>query len=123
MVLDDSKITVAFPRNTAIIYEGGLTSVQPNHLHVPKARIQVALDSFFLLDQSLYIFQFTAVDNHDIQPRMEESLHGLLEILPPKANWCFVFITPPDCKVDVEVPSAVAKFLEGVTVYLAHLEI
>jgi hypothetical protein len=53
----------------------------------------------------------------------EESLSRLLNILPPKANWRFVFITPSGCEVDVKGTSAVGKFLEGVTLYSAHLEI
>ena len=80
---DDS---VFFPPNIAIIYEDGLSSLGPSRLHVPKARNQVAFDSFFILGQILYIFQFTLANNHDIKKRLKESLSGLLNILSPKGE-------------------------------------
>jgi hypothetical protein len=101
----------------------GLTSVEPNHLLVPKARNQVELDSFFILGQFLYLFQFTVANNHDIKKRIEEPLPGLLNILPPKMNWRFVSITPPGCEVDVKATSEVEQFLEGMTLHSAHLKI
>ncbi|KAF8503491.1 hypothetical protein F5888DRAFT_1887108 [Russula emetica] len=104
--LDDSE-PVSFPPNISFIYEGGLTSVEPNRLYVPKSRNQ------FL----------TVAKSHDIKKGIKESLSGILNILPPKANWRFVFITPPDCEVDVNANSEVERFLEGVTLYLAHLKI
>jgi hypothetical protein len=122
MDLDDSGMSVIFLPSTAIIYEGRLTSVEPNHLHAPKVRNQVALVSLLKVSQILYIFQFAVANNHDINNCMQESLSGLLNILPPKANWRFVFITP-GCEVDVKGTSVVEKFLEGVTLYSAHLEI
>jgi len=123
MDLDDSGMPVIFPPNTAIIYEGRLMSVEPNHLHVQQARNQVALDSFLKLGQILYIFQFTSANKHDVNKRKEEFLSELLNILPPKTDWRLVFITPPGCEIDVKGTSAVEKFLEGVTLYSAHLEI
>ncbi|KAF8506812.1 hypothetical protein F5888DRAFT_1798045 [Russula emetica] len=123
MEVDDSEITEFFPSNTAVIYGSELTSVAPNRLYVPKSRTQVALDSFFQLDAMLHIFQFTVASSHDIKERIEKSLSGLLNILPPKTNWRFVFITPPGCEVDVTVASKAEKFLEGVTLYSAHSEI
>ena len=121
--LDDSGMSVIFPPNTAIIYEGRLVSVEPNHLHVQTGRNQVALDSFLKLGQIPYIFQFTSANEHEIDKRKEGFLSELLNILPPKTNWRFVFITPPGCEIDVRATSAVEKFLEGVTLYSAHLAI
>jgi hypothetical protein len=121
---DDSEMSVEFPPETEITYEESkLKSVEPNHLYVPKARNQVALDSFFKLGGFLYIFQFAVSKKHDIKNGIEVSLSRLQNILPPKANWRFVFITPPDCEVDVKSTSVVEEFLEGVTLYSAHLEI
>jgi RHS (Retrotransposon Hot Spot) family protein len=119
----DSEITEFFPSNIAVTYGSEMSSVAPNRLYVPKSRTQVALDSFFQLDAMLHIFQFTMASSHDIKERIEKSLSGLLNILPPKTNWRFVFITPPGCEVDVTVASKAEKFLEGVTLYSAHLEI
>ena len=118
-----NEISIYLPPNEAIIiYEPGMTSVQPNCLHVPKARNQPGFDSFFLGD-FLHIFQFTVAEKHDINPRMEEFSDGL-EKLPPKTYWRFVLITPPDCaEVDVIAPYAMATLLNNVTLYSAHLEI
>jgi hypothetical protein len=118
----DSPEVVSFPPNIGIVYEE-LRSVEPNRLHVPKARNQVALDSFFILGEFMYIFQSTVANSHDIGKGLEESLSKVVNILPPKTKWRFVFITPPGCKVDVKATPEVEKFLEGVTLYSAHLEI
>jgi hypothetical protein len=117
----DGPEPVFFPPNTRIVYEE-LRSVEPYRLHIPKARNQIA-HSFFILGQFLYLFQFTMANNHDIKKGIEESLSSLVNILPPKTNWRFVFISPPGCDVDVKADSAVEKFLEGVTLYSAHLNI
>jgi hypothetical protein len=120
----DQDDLVTFPANTPIIYEEGeLRSVEPNHLHVPKARNQVAFDSFVKLDTFLYIFQITVAKKHDIKSGIDDSLSKLQTILPPKANWRLIFIIPPGCEVDVKAGSEVEEFLEGVTLYSAHLEI
>jgi hypothetical protein len=121
--VNDSEISEFFPPNPAIIYEGRLTSVVPNCLHVPKARNQVALDSFVQVDPIFYIFQFTVAKNHDIKIGIKDYLSGLQEILPPKTDWRFVFITPPGCEVDVNATSEVKEFLEGVRLYSAHMEV
>lgn len=84
MDLDGPEL-VFFPTNTGIVYEE-LRLVEANRLHVPKARNQVALDSFFVLGQFLYLFQFTVANNHDIKQGIEESLSGPVNIPPPKIN-------------------------------------
>jgi hypothetical protein len=122
MDLDNSEITVSFPPNAAIIYEGMQMPIQPNRLYVPKARNHVALDYFFQLDPNLYILQFIVANFHGIKPGIEECFAGR-ENIPPKAGWRFVFITPPDCEVDVKATSEVEHSLEGVTLYSAHLAI
>jgi hypothetical protein len=122
MVLDNSEITVSFPPNAAIVYEGTQTPIQPNHLYVPKARNKVALDSFFKLDPNLYIFQFIVANVHHIKKGLEKSFAGQ-ENIPPKTGWRFVYITPPGCEVDVKATSEVEQALGGVTLYSAHLEV
>jgi hypothetical protein len=119
MGLDETP--VFFPPNTAIAYEGGLRSVEPDHLHIPKARNQVALDSFFQIGSIFYIFRFAEAKKHDIKKGIKASLSKL--VLPPKTDWKLVFITPPGCEVDINATSEVDKFLEGVRVYTADLEI
>jgi hypothetical protein len=118
----DGPERVSFSPNIGIVCEE-LESVEPNRLYVPKARNQGALDSFFIRGQFLYLFQFTVANNHDIKKGVKESLSKLVDILPPKRDWRFVFITPPGCEVDVKATSEVENFLEGVKLYSAHLEI
>jgi hypothetical protein len=122
MDLDSSQITVDIPSNTAIVYTGMQTQVQPNRLYVPRARNQRALDSFFLLDENLYIFQMTISNTHDIKRQIETFFTGQPNI-PPKTSWRFVFITPPGSDVDVKGTPGVEHFLEGVTLYSAHIEV
>jgi hypothetical protein len=47
MDLDDPEISEFFPPNAATMYQGRLTSVEPNRLHVPIASNQIAVDSVF----------------------------------------------------------------------------
>jgi hypothetical protein len=121
--VDNPEIIEFFPPNAATIYKGSLASVSPNCLHVPEARNQAALDSLFQFDEIFYIFQFIVSMGHDIKESIQYTLSGLLNTLPPKTNWRFAFITPPDCEVDVNAIPGVETFLEGVTLYSAHLEI
>jgi hypothetical protein len=118
----DGPEPVSFPPNIGIVYEE-LRSVKPNCLYVPKARNEVALDPFFILGEFLYILQFTVANNHDIKKGIEKSLSRLVDVLPPKTKWRFVFITPPGCEVDVKVTLEVEKFLDGATLFSAHLKI
>jgi hypothetical protein len=90
---------------------------------VPSARNQVAFDSLFQLNEIFYIFQFTVAKSCGIKEGIRDSLSGLLNTLPTKTNWRFVFIIRPGCEVDVNAIPEVGRFLEGLTVYSAHLEI
>jgi hypothetical protein len=98
------------------------TPIQPNRLYVSKARNHVAPNYFFQLDLNLYILQFTVANIHRIKQGIEECFAGR-ENIPPKAGWRFVFITPPDCEVDVKATSEVEHSLEGVSLYSTHLAI
>ena len=118
MDLGESEMSVIFPPNPAVIYQK-LESVRPNYLHVPKASNKPAFDSFFQLDGTLYFFQFTLSDGHSIKKISSAEL----DIFPPKENWRFVFVIPPNCEVDVKATSEVEEFLERVRIYTAHLEI
>jgi hypothetical protein len=63
-----------------------------------------------------------AKKNDIMNNHTEESTFQIAENTPPKTNWWFVFVTPGR-EVDVKRTSAVEKFLQGVKLYLAHLEI
>ena len=53
---------------------------------------QAAFDSFIMVNNQLYIFQFTVATEHDVNK-------GILTFfsqasLPPRANWYFIFVIP-----------------------------
>ena len=118
----DNTFLVQFPCNPAVVYDVGLKSVKPNCLHVPNARNQPSIDSFIILDDTLYLFRFTVAVSHGIKD-IDNSLSGILPLLPPKKNWRLVFITPPSYEVDVKADSEAEQSSEGVSLYLAHIEI
>ncbi len=109
---------------------------------MPKARNQVAFDSFFKLDRTLYIFQLTVANDHDIKEGIKDYLFGLLRMLPQETNWRVVFMTPGgDLKVKAKDPHKVKdthkakytpeakdtlkvhKFLSELELYTADLEV
>lgn len=123
MNVDDSEKIIYLPPNPVVIYESRPISVLPNQLYVPRSRNQVGFDSFFLLDSFLYFFKLTVADSHDIKTRIKDLLSGYEDLLPPKKNWRFVLITPPDCNIDIKATSEVETFLEGMIMYSAHLQV
>ena len=92
--VEQTEESVTFPAHTAVIYGGMQESIELNCLYVPKARNQVAFDSFFVLDRTLYFFQLTVANDHDIKEGIKDYLFGLLKVLPRVTNWQFVFINP-----------------------------
>jgi len=121
--VEQTGISVTFPANRVVIYGDMPASIEPNCLYVPKARNQVALDSFFRLDPTLYIFQLTVANYHDIKEGMKDYLFGLLRMLPSVTNWKIVFITPGgDLKVKAKDTPKVNKFLSELELYTADLE-
>ena len=83
------------PTNTVEYDKSELSRFKPGVFYVPMSN-QVAFDSFMLVDQVLYIFQFSISASHEItedimkflsQPTLEEKLQG--------TEWRFVFVIPP----------------------------
>ena len=84
------------PADTVEYNESELSGFQPGVFYVPMSSNQVAFDSFVLVDQVLYIFQFSISALHEItegvtkffsQPTLKEKLQG--------AEWRFVFVISP----------------------------
>ncbi|KAF8627245.1 hypothetical protein AX15_004464 [Amanita polypyramis BW_CC] len=75
--------------------DDGLSSIMPDVIYVPELTNQVALDSFILTKDLLYIFHFSIGKDHDIKP-------GLIDFIrkcpgPLSMDKCrFVFIHPPN---------------------------
>jgi len=66
-------------------------------MYVPEADNKEALDSFILLNEGLFIFQFTIAEQHDIK-------RGLLDFLkeyvvPSPESWKIIFIIEPKQKL------------------------
>ena len=123
---DDSppRTSIRFPCTPAIIYKGDLTSIEPDRLYIPEARNQASIDSFCKLAEFFYIIQLTVSHKHDIKRAIEYSLPtNLMDLLPPKKYWRFVFISPPGCEVDIHATPAVKESLGGVSLYSTHLSI
>ena len=70
-------------------------SIQPDIYYVPQSGQQVALDSFILQEEYLYIFQCTGRHDHDIKSGINDFLASCSG-LPPHTNWHFVFVIPDD---------------------------
>jgi hypothetical protein len=82
--------------------DNGLQSIEPNVFYVPEMTNQKTFDSFILLDGLLYIFQITIGMRHDINS-------GLIDVVdkfsfPPRDEWRFVFIIPPNVTLTVPRP-------------------
>src|SRR5258708_14301605 len=71
-------------------YEGDSTNVESGTYYIPKSKNQKGFDSFIHADGFLYIFQFTRLSNHDINPKMAKYLTRI----SPISEWRFVFVTP-----------------------------
>lgn len=73
--------------------DGPLSPITPNVIYVPESTNQVALDSFIIMNDLLYIFQFTIGKEHGIKPGLIDFVDKYSE-LPSMDNWRFVFIVP-----------------------------
>ena len=89
----------------------------PIKINVYYKLYQAAVDSFIMSSNQLYIFQFTIATEHDINK-------GILTLfsqasLPPRSNWYFVFVIPPDLS-EFSCPQGrdeMKEFLEEIHLY------
>jgi len=85
------------PKNLPVVEytDDGPSSIESNTIYLPEWTNQVALNSFILMNDLLYIFQFSVDSVHDIKP-------GLIDFIrkcygSPSMDKCrFVFIHPPN---------------------------
>ena len=85
------------PTDTVEYDESKLSGIRANVFYTPTSSNQEAFDLFILVDQVLYIFQFSISASQDIkeggvmkffsQPMLKERLQG--------AEWRFVLVVPP----------------------------
>lgn len=69
--------------------------IKSNIIYVPELTSQVALNSFIVMNNHLYIFQFTIGGEHSIKPELMNFICRYPE-LPSMDNWHFIFILPPN---------------------------
>jgi len=87
---------IQFKPTNVVEYDGSkLSGLQAGVFYVPTSSNESAFDSFILVDQVLYIFQFSIAASHEIkegiakllsQPTLEAKLQGV--------EWRFVFVIP-----------------------------
>jgi len=99
--------------------DNGLQSIEPNVFYVPEMTNQKAFDPFVLLEGFLYIFQITVGMHHDIN-------RGLVDVadkysFPPRDQWCFMFIIPPNMTLTVPRPWRLA--LRDLSPYSAVVDV
>ena len=92
-----TNISIDFWPERTVQYEGSILSdFQPDVYYLPRSSKQVAFDSFILVDQILYIFQFSIAAEHPIKARItgffsQPTFNTLLQ----GTEWRFIFIIPP----------------------------
>jgi hypothetical protein len=79
--------------------------------YLPKQDNQVALDSFILHENFLYIFQFTSVKQYGINEGLVSFFENCQQV-PARANWRFIFIIPHDVDIVKCPASPNAEILE-----------
>jgi len=98
------EIPINIPDPKMVEYgEKGPSSITANVLYLPKLTNQVALDSFILFENSLYIFQFTNSKQHDIKPGLVD-WYERCSGFPPMTCWRFVFVIPPNLHMKCPQP-------------------
>jgi len=75
--------------------DDGPSSITANVLYLPKLTNQVALDSFILFKNILYIFQFTIGRKHDIEAGLVD-WYKRCSGVPSISLWRFVFVIEPN---------------------------
>jgi hypothetical protein len=112
MDLPDALLEAAFkerilanvhPSQTLEFTDDGPSSVKSGIYYVPEATNHEALDSFLLLDEHLFIFQFTIGTHHGIKPGLIKFLKGRPGV-PDMVKWRFVFVIPPNLIVKCPQP-------------------
>ena len=74
-------------------------SLARNVMYVPEVDNKVALNSFILLNDGLFIFQFTIADTHDIKQGLLDFFKEYVVPSPSPSSWNFLFIIEPKRKL------------------------
>jgi hypothetical protein len=86
------------------VYTSRPVQIEDKVYYAPDIQNQVAFDAFIMADQKLYIFQFTIGSGHGIKKGIVTFFTQ--ESLPPKADWHFVFVVPPEPGLELSCPQS-----------------
>jgi hypothetical protein len=128
-----SSITVKFFPRKIVEFKGATIKVTIHQkqeiegvFFVPKSTNQ-AFDSFIVSDGFLYIFRFSTAAEHDIEQGLVSffSRKALLDRLPPKTRWYFIFVIPSGNSISCPQPHdrELAEFLKDVRLFSAQLRL
>jgi len=92
------------PSDTCEYDTGQPLCIMSDVYYLPKQDNQVALDSFILHDNFLYIFQFTGGKQHGIKEGFLPFFANCQRV-PARANWRFIFVIPHDVDI-VKCPAS-----------------
>lgn len=70
------------------------TKLKPGRYYIPAASNQVVMDSFILIDDTLYVFQFTIAKSHDVKAGIVPFLESMSQF-----HVVFIFVIPSDLLV------------------------
>jgi hypothetical protein len=87
------QLTVTIMPSRTIEYPDTGLLVAPNVFYIAKSANQLALDPFIIIDDLLYIFQFTIASVLDIKPGLANMVE-IFQGLPTMDNWRIIFVIP-----------------------------
>lgn len=86
---------LVIPKHLEYVKHEPSMPIKSNIIYVPEWTSQVALNSFIVMNNHLYIFQFTIGGEHSIKPELMNFVCRYPE-LPSMDNWHLIFIIPPN---------------------------
>jgi len=95
--LQQAKRFNMVPTSIFFYDENKAYDIRPSAYYIPLGSNQVALDSFVIKNDVLYIFQFTAGKTHDVKDGLISFLKKCQNI-PAFRNWRFIFMMPQDAE-------------------------
>jgi hypothetical protein len=105
---------------TTFVYDITATlNIQPDVYYIPRSGQQVAFNSFILRGGSLYMYQCTGGQTHEIKDGLVNFLASCSG-LPPHANWHFVFVIPDDL-VSFSCPASSNSVVRDLGLYTARI--
>jgi len=110
---------LAIEGHETVVYGANLLKVDENKYYIPASGQQVGLDSFIVLEGTMYICQCTGGKTHGIKDGMADFLQGC-EGIPNTDCWRFIFVVPGDLE-SFSCPASRNKIIGGLNLYTAKI--